>query len=194
MKYSLEISNDEINELPLLKFDGESVVITSKGEVENVFSELRDAPFVGFDTETKPNFVKGNINDVALIQLATETKSFLIRINRTGLTDDILRFFESDTEKIGIALHDDIKGLQRLTNFNPNAFINANKITLEMGIINQGIRKLAGILLKGRVSKSQQLSNWETPKFTSAQIHYAATDAWVCWKMYNELINQGFVK
>ena len=194
MTYALEISNDEINELPLLKFEGKSELITSKKDVKSVFDELRDAPYVGFDTETKPNFVKGNINNVGLIQFSLEHKAFLIRINMTGLTDEILNFFESDTEKIGIALHDDIKGLQRLGNFDPEGFINANKITHEMGIVNQGIRKLAGIILGGRVSKSQQLSNWEAPKFTPAQINYAATDAWVCWKMYNELIVEGHVK
>ncbi len=191
--YAKEITNEQVNELPLLKFNGRSKVISSKNDVRNAIAEMSDQSFVGFDTETKPNFIKGNINEVALIQLAAGNQAYLIKINKTGLTEDIVDFFESDIPKIGIALHDDIKGLQRLRNFVPNSFINANKVTLEMGITNQGIRKLAGIILGGRVSKSQQLSNWESPEFTKAQITYAATDAWVCWKMYKELLSQGHI-
>jgi len=191
--YPSKISNEEINELPILKFEGPTIVITSKNEIREAISEISDQPFVGFDTETKPNFIKGNINEVALIQVASLHKAFLFRINQTGITDDIIRFFEMDIPKIGIALHDDIKGLQRQENFKPVGFINANKITHEMGIINQGMRKLAGIFLGGRVSKSQQLSNWESPILTKPQITYAATDAWVCWKLYKILLDQGHV-
>ncbi len=194
MNYADQISNEEVNELPLLKFEGNSKVISSKSDVRNAIEEMSNQPFVGFDTETKPNFVKGNINEVALIQLSSGNQAYLIRLKETGLTEDIIRFFESDIPKIGIALHDDIKGLQRIRSFVPNSFINANKITHEMGIINQGIRKLAGIILGGRVSKGQQLSNWEAPNLTAAQISYAATDAWVCWEMYKVLLKQGHIQ
>ena len=191
--YALEISNDEINELPLLKYEGKIILISHENEIRQLFHDLRKEPFVGFDTETKPNFVKGNINDVALIQIATNSMVYLIRINSTGLSRDIIRFFESEIKKIGIALHDDIKALQRIQRFQPGAFINVNKITHEMGIKNQGMRKLAGIMLGGRVSKSQQLTNWENKTLTLAQMNYAATDAWICLKLYQQLIDRGFI-
>ena len=191
--YALEISNDEINELPLLKYEGKIILISHENEIRQLFHDLRKEPFVGFDTETKPNFVKGNINDVALIQIATNSMVYLIRINSMGLNGDIIRFFESEIKKIGIALHDDIKALQRIQRFEPGAFINVNKITHEMGIKNQGMRKLAGIMLGGRVSKSQQLTNWENKTLTLAQMNYAATDAWICLKLYQQLIDSGFI-
>jgi len=191
--YALEISNDEINALPLLKFEGKIILISNEKEFKQIFRDIHNEPFVGFDTETKPNFVKGNINDVALIQIATKFRVYLIRTNSTGLSRDVIRFFESDTKKIGIALHDDIKALQRMQHFEPSAFINVNKMTHDIGIKNQGIRKLAGIILDGRVSKNQQLSNWENETLTPRQMNYAATDAWVCWKLYQELIDQGYI-
>ena len=191
--YALEISNDEINDLPLLKYEGKIILISHENEIRQLFHDLHKEPFVGFDTETKPNFVKGNINDVALIQIATNSMVYLIRINSTGLNGDIIRFFESEIKKIGIALHDDIKALQRIQRFEPGAFINVNKITHEMGIKNQGMRKLAGIMLGGRVSKSQQLTNWENKTLTLAQMNYAATDAWICLKLYQQLIDRGFI-
>ncbi len=191
--YALEISSDEINELPLLKFEGKIILISDERKERQLFRDLRNEPYVGFDTETKPNFVKGNINEVALIQIATNSRVYLIRTNSSGLSEDVIGFFESDTKKIGIALHDDIKALQRIQPFEPCAFINVNKITHDIGIKNQGIRKLAGIMLEGRVSKSQQLSNWENKKLTPAQMNYAATDAWVCLKLYQELIDRGYI-
>ena len=151
------------------------------------------APFVGFDTETKPNFVKGKFNDVALVQIALENKVFLLQISQIGMTEKMMNFFSSNVKKIGIALHDDVKALQRLHPFNHKEFINLNSITSGLGIKNQGMRKLAAIILKKRISKSQQLSNWEDTKLTEAQISYAATDAWVCWRMYSELLGKGLI-
>ena len=191
--YALEISNDEINELPILKFEGKIILISDEIKTRQLFHDLRNEPFVGFDTETKPNFVKGNVNEVALIQIATESRVYLMRTNSTGLNEDTIGFFESNTKKIGIALHDDIKALQRIRAFDPCGFINVNKLTHDIGIKNQGMRKLAGIMLEGRVSKSQQLSNWENKILTPAQMNYAATDAWVCLKLYQQLIDRGYV-
>ncbi len=191
--FNTEITNEEVNTLPLLKFEGKSYLISNHKGLSHAFDEISRASFVGFDTETKPIFVKGRSNSVALIQIALENKVYLIRLKKTGLANEICSFFESDVRKIGIALHDDIKALRQVKLFEPNGFINLNAITAELGIKNQGIRKLAGIILGGRVSKSQQLSNWENEQLTESQISYAATDAWVCWKMYDELQNKGYV-
>lgn len=191
--FNNEISHEEVNALPLLRFEGKTFVISNNKGLYNTFDEINRASFVGFDTETKPNFIKGRSNSVALIQIALEKKVFLIRINKTRLVNEICSFFESGVCKIGIALHDDIKALRKVKMFDPREFINLNVLTAEMGIKNQGIRKLAGIILEGRVSKSQQLSNWENERLTGSQINYAATDAWVCWKMYAKLQKEGYV-
>ena len=105
----------------------------------------------------------------------------------------MIDFFQSDIKKVGIALHDDIKGLQRTRKFIPQEFVNLGDITETIGIHNKGLRKLAGIILEKRISKSQQLSNWENERLTPAQMQYAATDAWACWKMYTTLIAKGYV-
>jgi len=191
--YPEEITNDEVNVLPLLKFEGYTQIVSKRNGIDSIMDEIMSAPFVGFDTETKPNFVKGKFNDVALVQIALENKVFLLQINKIGMTDKMIRFFRSDVKKIGIALHDDVKALQRLHPFHHEEFINLNSITSGLGIKNQGMRKLAAIILKKRISKSQQLSNWEDKKLTEAQISYAATDAWVCWRMYSELLGKGLI-
>lgn len=189
--YAKEISNEEVNGLPLLKFEGDTELIEKPARVREVCKYLSHEPYIGFDTETKPNFVKGRIHKVALVQFATDKEAFLIRTNKIGVTKELVEFMRSDTLKVGVALHDDVKALQRERAFEAGGIVNINKITAEMGIVNQGIRKLAAIILGGRVSKSQQLSNWEAPKLTPSQQNYAATDAWVGWKLYDQLLQAG---
>ena len=191
--YPAKISNEEINQLDPYQFEGNTVVVSHPEEVSAAFVEIMRAKSVGIDTETRPNFKKGVINPIALLQIALPEKVFIFRLLSTGLTQVMIRFFESNIKKIGIALHDDIKALQRERQFSPQGFISLGSITTVIGIENQGLRKLAAIILGGRISKSQQLSNWENENLTSAQIRYAATDAWSCWKMYHTLDEQGFI-
>ena len=193
MTFPESISNEEINELPLLKFEGKAIVVTDPSKVRGCIQQIMKEDYVGFDTETRPNFVKGVVHPLALIQIALAEKVFIFRILSTGLTQDLINFFESDVKKIGIALHDDIKGLQRKKHFEPNGFVNLGDLTSEIGIQNKGLRKLAAIILEKRISKSQQLSNWENERLTPAQIQYAATDAWACWKMYTTLLKKGYI-
>lgn len=191
--YPETITNEQINELPLLKYEGKIIVVSDPAKVNDCFKQIMKAPFVGFDTETRPNFVKGVVHPMALIQIALENKVFIFRVLATGITEGMLNFFSSPIKKIGIALHDDIKALRREKEFRPDGFLNLGDITADLGIHNKGLRKLAGILLEERISKSQQLSNWENERLTPAQIQYAATDAWACWKMYARLKDKGYI-
>ncbi len=188
------ISKEEVNALDLGGYEGRSVVISNASMLPAIFDEINDYPYVGFDTETRPVFRKGVYRDVALCQIAVGDKAYLIRTQHTELTDELLDFLSSPKiKKIGIALRDDIKALQKLRDFNPNGFIDLNEEVPALGIEAAGIRKLTAIILGFRVSKNAQTSNWENEMLTSKQIKYAATDAWVCWKMYNKLLQLGYL-
>lgn len=191
--YLSKITNDEINQLEIIQYEGEIQIVSDSAEVETAFQEILQNNVVGFDTETKPNFRKGVVNPIALLQIATVQKVYLFQILSTGLVSSMIRFFESDVMKIGIALHDDIKALRRTRDFTPEGFCNLGDFTTQIGIENQGLRKLAGIILNGRISKGQQLSNWENQELTEPQKKYAATDAWACLQMYKELESAGFI-
>lgn len=91
------ISHDEINALPLKAFMGEILLITKAAQLPEVFAEIQKHSVVGFDTETKPAFVKGQVFKVALLQLAIPGKVFLIRLNMTGVTKDIIHFLKTKT-------------------------------------------------------------------------------------------------
>ncbi|HCW07801.1 MAG TPA: hypothetical protein DGG95_10610 [Cytophagales bacterium] len=186
--HKTSITNEEINALPLGAFNGTIVVVEHAENLPKVFEEINDHKIVGFDTETKPVFVRGHSNKVALMQIALEHKVFLVRLNKTGIQTEIIHFLENPAIlKAGVALRDDIKALQRLKKFEQQGVVELAELAKKNGIQEEGVKKLTGLLLGFRVSKTAQTSNWETPTLNEKQIIYAATDAWVCLEIYKKL-------
>ena len=186
----LSITSEELNLLPLKTFAGKVNVITEPDKLSKVRAEIEKYEQVGFDTETRPSFKRGQIYKVALLQLAIPDKVFLIRLHHTGLPEDIISIFENPTIfKAGVAIHDDIKSLQKMNKFTPASFVELATLARTSGLQVESVKKPAGLLLGIRISKSAQTSNWEAPTLTEKQIDYAATDAWVCLEIYSKLLN-----
>lgn len=184
----LTITNEEINALPLGAFEGKTIIVSEEKKIIHAFDEIKEHEVVGFDTETKPVFVRGQQNKVALMQVALPDKVFLIRLKQTGITPHLIEFLESDSIlKAGVALRDDIKALQRLKHYKPGGFIELASMSKEAGLQVESVKKLTALLLGFRISKSAQTSNWEAEVLHEKQISYAATDAWVCLQIYKKL-------
>jgi len=184
----VNITNDEINALPLHAFDGTVNVIQDKDDLPHVFKEVLKHRIVGFDTETKPVFVKGQRHHVALMQIALPDTVFLVRVKFTGITNDIINFLEDDKVlKAGVGVRDDIKALQVLKKFTAAGFVELADMARNAGLEVESVKKLTALLLGFRISKSAQTSNWEADRLDSKQISYAATDAWVCLNIYRKL-------
>jgi ribonuclease D len=184
------ITNEKLKTLPLSAFPGEIIVVDNRKSVPGAVRALRNFSVLGFDTETKPAFKKGVINEVSLLQLATSDRAYIFRLNRTGLTPSLAALLASpDITKVGAAIRDDIRWLQRLARFSPSGFIELQDLVKEYHISESGVRKMAAIVLGIQISKSQQVSNWEREVLTDAQLIYAATDAWVCHEIYRNLID-----
>jgi ribonuclease D len=182
------ITSEEINELPLKAFDGKIVVVSQEDQVRNAFDEIDQLDAVGFDTETRPVFVRGHQHPVALMQVALAHKVFLFRLQSTGMTPEIIHFLQNEKIlKVGVALRDDIKALQRLKRFKPSGIFELTELSKKAGIEAEGLKKLAALVLGFRISKSAQTSNWEAEELNEKQILYAATDAWVCLEIYKKL-------
>ncbi len=189
--FQKQITKEEIYELPLKSFEGEIIIVDRYEDVDRVIPEILREPILGFDTETKPSFKKGNSNNngVALLQLASSKKAWLFRLNLTGFHPSICSIFNNEKiKKIGVAIHDDIKHLKALYDFSDNGFVDLQNYVKDFGITSMGLKKLTAIVLNFRISKSQQLSNWESPSLTTGQVRYAATDAWTCLEIYKKLI------
>ena len=179
------LGKEHIKTLPVRSFDGKIHLITEMKDLDGAIKTLRKCPVLGFDTETRPVFRKGVKHKVSLLQLSTAKDAFLFRLNHLGLPNELVKLLEdSSIQKVGVAILDDVRGLQKLRNFQAGGFIELADIAGELGIVTCGLRNLAAIILGVRIIKKAQLSNWERPLINSKQSLYAATDAWICLEMY----------
>lgn len=189
------ITKEDIRELPLLAFDGFIHVVESDDQLHSAIDALTREKLVGFDTEKKPTFKRGDYNPTAMIQLSSVNDAYLFRLNKIGYPKSLFDLMGNPgITKLGISIDDDIKELEKLSTFSPAGFIDVNDIARTIGVKHIGVKKLAAIFLKHRISKGQQTSNWENEVLTSSQQKYAATDAWICLRIYNEIKNNGFLK
>lgn len=189
------MTRDEIYTLPLRQFEGSIRLIDSMQELERNLPFFSSNRLVGFDTESKPSFRKGQHNKVALLQLANNDLALLIRLNKLGLPEQVARFL-SDARilKTGVALREDLAGLKQIRSFVPGNFTDLQSYVKDFGIEANSLRTLAAIVLGFRISKSQQVTNWESEKLSESQLVYAATDAWVCYEIYTRLEALRFTK
>lgn len=195
MAYIATISNEQTAELPSAHFDGDIIVIDSEEQLLKACRDLASQSIIGFDTETRPSFKAGVSNRVALLQLSTSKRCYLIRLCRMKLHKEVLRILSNaDILKIGADVAGDIRALHTLRNFTERGFVDLQHIASDWGIEEKSLRKLSAIALGERVSKAQRLSNWEAGTLTPQQRMYAATDAWVCIKIYEKLMGSPRVK
>lgn len=190
-----KITKDEVNQLDLGAFDGEIILVNDEEGFRQMEKDLSVHKFIGFDTETRPAFRRGVSYDVSLLQLATQETAYLVRLNEVGFPSKIKRILESpDIIKIGAAVRDDLKGLKKLDQgFEPQGFFDLNEELRKVGFLNVGVRNLSAMVLGIRISKSEQVSNWEAPALTEKQLLYAATDAWACLEIFLNLYRKGYL-
>ncbi len=183
-----KFNKHDITDLPVASFLGRIVVITTAGETEKAVKFLLSQPILGVDTETRPSFRKGDNYKVALLQVSTEDICFLFRLNKTGMTPAIIRLLENtDVPMIGLSWHDDILSLKRRTDFKPGRFIDLQNLVGQLGIEDLSLQKLYANIFGKKISKRQQLTNWDRDTLDDRQKLYAATDAWACIQLYKEI-------
>jgi ribonuclease D len=189
-EYFKTIEDEYLKALPVQSFKGAIYLIDHPSKFREAEQALQGVQLLGFDTETKPTFKKGRFHHVALLQLSTDEKAFLFRINKVSLPAFILDILEDATiTKVGVALRDDLTGLKKIKPFNPQGFIDLQQFVKQYGIDDNGLKKLVANILGFRISKRFQTSNWEQELLDADQLTYAATDAWVCRQIYATLNN-----
>lgn len=182
------ITKQELAEMPKALYEGPITTVISETEAHKVFRAIEHYDIVGIDTETRPSFKKGKTNNVALLQISTTEHCWLIRLNRTGFTDDIKDFLENkNITKVGLSLKDDFRLLGKSIRIKPESYVELQQYVENFGIKEKSLQKIYGILFGQKISKSQRLTNWEADELTESQKRYAATDAWSCLIIYNKL-------
>ena len=183
-----KLDKKRIQDLPRVLFPGRIEVIQSNIQLKGAVDFLLTQPILGLDTETRPCFKRGQTNKVSLLQVSTPEICFLFRLNFIGLPPELIGLLEDKKVlKIGLALRDDLNNLRKLSDFKAGVFCDLQNIVKDFGIQDQSLQKLYANILGKKISKGQQLSNWEADVLTDAQKAYAATDAWACIQIYEEL-------
>lgn len=184
-----KFDKSDIVALPRAVFDGRIFVINTEAEAEKAVAYLLGHDILGVDTETRPSFKKGQRHNVALLQVSTHDTCFLFRLNLIGMPPAIIRLLEDiNVPKIGLSLHDDILSLHKRADFTPGNFIDLQQHVGELGVKDLSLQKLYANFFHQKISKTVRLSNWETDVLSDSQKTYAATDAWACIKIYEELM------
>jgi ribonuclease D len=183
-----KISKEEVNELPVVVFNGQIIVVDEESKVHEAVAALRKIRLVGIDTETKPSFTRGQSHKVALLQISTMDHCYLFRLNKIKFPKELGDFLsDKKVKKIGLALKDDFAGLNRIHHFKPENIVDLQGVVKDYGILELGLQKMFALLFHQKISKSQRLTNWESHDLTEQQQRYAATDAWAVLKIYNQL-------
>lgn len=188
LKHIVSISKAELALLPAATYHGRIHLVDRSEDVEAAAEALRNAELIGFDTETRPSFKKGQSYQVALMQLSTPTDCYLIRLNMIGLPQQIKDILEDpDKIKIGVSLHDDFHNLHKIYTLEPQGFIDLQPYVKDYLIADNSLSRIYAILFGKRISKSQRLTNWEAQHLTISQQAYAAFDALSCIEIYKYL-------
>lgn len=186
------ITKEELAQLPQRAFDGHPVTVINDEQAEIAVRQIREANcLLGFDTETRPSFRKGETHKVALVQLSIDKVCFLFRLNKIGGIPACLKELLEDSSviKIGLSTKDDFRNLNKWTEIAPKGFVELQDLVTKYGITDKSLAKIYGILFEKRVSKRQQLTNWEADQLSHQQQAYASLDAIACVEIYKKLIH-----
>lgn len=189
--YKPKITKEEVNQMPVVAFDGKITLVDDVSKVQAAIEELRRSEVVGIDTETKPSFTRGMHHKVSLVQISTTEHCFLFRLNKIPFPQELADYLaDENIKKIGLALRDDFNGLICQRHFKPANFVDLQSIVRNYGILELGLQKVFAVVFGRKISKAQRLTNWENAELTEQQQIYAATDAWASLLIYLQLIKE----
>ena len=194
MKKHVKLSKNEINALPQIQYDGVIEILTSKDNIQAAINDLKNYDLIGFDTETKPTFVKGPLNPPSIMQLACDDKVHIFQFDNDEIFKQLsLILSNKNITKCGVSVDRDLIELMYLSPFDPISFVDLGNIARENEIPHHGLRGLVAMFLKHRISKGSQTSDWSKISLSDSQISYAATDAWVSLELFKIFDKNGLL-
>jgi len=179
------ISREEINQLPIRRYEGEVHLVSSAQDLDRAMADIRAERVLGFDTETRPAFRKGEHHLPCLVQVATARVVHLFPLQRMDFSTALAELLAArEIVKIGVSLAHDLRELKLVFPFEEAAMLDAGATVLRHGLGQTGLRNLSALFLGFRIPKGNRTSNWAARRLSPAQLTYAATDAWVCRKLF----------
>jgi ribonuclease D len=188
------ISREDLAKLPIRRYEGTVSLVATMTELEQARADFRQERVVGFDTETRPSFKKGEAHLPCLVQAATARAVYLFQLSRLDVYPALVELLaRRDTVKAGVGLAHDVRQLQLVFPFSVSNALDLGVVARRRGLGQTGVRNLAGMFLGFRIPKGNRTSNWAAPRLSPAQITYAATDAWACRELYLRFASLGLI-
>lgn len=192
-EFLYEISKEEISTYPPLNFTGKIRLIETFHDL-HYLEKIKPGMTIGFDSESRPSFNKGEHYPISLIQLSTDDEAYLVRINKVSYPQELAKILSDDRiKKIGLGLKGELRDIEKYSGIKCRSFVDLEVVARKLRFKQRGVRSLAGFFFKGRISKKAQKSNWEKFSLSESQILYAATDAWIVLRIYKEMIRRKFI-
>lgn len=183
--FAAHVDKEALQSLPMVHFEGEVIIVDRPAMVAEAAAYLREHTVLGVDTEARPSFQRGVHYPTALVQVSTLERCYLFRLTHVGFPVEIAEIFANPNIcKVGLAFKDDLNGLRRRRDFKPANCIDLQSIVCRYGIMELGLQKIFAIVFGKKISKAQQLTNWENSHLTPEQARYASTDAWATLSIY----------
>ena len=194
MKKHVKLSKNEINALPLIQYEGDIEILSSRDNIQAAINDLKNYNLIGFDTETKPVFVKGPLNPPSIMQLACDDKVYIFQFDNDKIFKQLSSILSNgNITKCGVSVDRDLIELMYLSPFDPISFVDLGNVARENEIPHHGLRGLVAMFLKHRISKGSQTSDWSRVSLSDSQISYAATDAWVSLELFKIFNKNGLL-
>lgn len=164
-------------------------LVVSETLAAEALEALLGADAIGFDTESKPTFLKGEVSTGPhLIQLATESRAYLFPVSRLYGTQALKTILESPAVlKVGFGLGNDRSALRSRLDITLNNVLDLGEVLRGAGHRGTVGAKVAVAHFFGqKLQKSKKIgtSNWANPHLAERQILYAANDAHVALRLY----------
>ena len=192
--YTRAISREEMANLPIRRYEGGVCLVTTPQDRARELADLRHESVVGFDTETRPSFRKGESHPTCLVQAATAGAVYLFQLRRPDVLPILAELLAQPcTVKAGVGLAHDLRSLKLVFPFMEKNVLDLGVVARRCGLDQTGLRNLAGIFLGFRIPKGTRTSNWAAAQLSAQQIIYAATDAWVCRELFLRFRSLGLI-
>lgn len=189
-----EISREAVNQLPIQRYTGEVRLLASSDDLARFLADLAGETVVGFDTETRPSFHKGESYPPALAQVATSRCVYLLPLLHLDCAEALCAVLhDAGIVKAGVALAGDLAALRERHPCEARGIVDLGRVAKQQGHAQSGLRNLAASFLGWRIAKAARTSNWAAAQLNPVQVTYAATDAWISRELYLRFQALGWV-
>jgi RNA polymerase sigma factor for flagellar operon FliA len=164
-------------------------LVTTDALAEVALAALMAGDAIGFDTESKPTFNKGEVSTGPhLVQLATDTQAYLFPVARLTQSGVLKVLLESATLlKVGFGLGNDRSALKTRLGIEIRNVLDLGEVLRgpgHRGTVGAKVAVAHFFGQKFQKSKKVGTSNWANPHLAERQLLYAANDAHVALKLY----------